>query len=372
MTANYALSNAAEQLTPSMVFYTELIRKNIAAVIALAGSPSRLRPHVKTHKTIEIVQMLLAAGVTAHKCATIAEAELLAMAGATDVLIAYPLVGPNIARLFALKVKYPQVRFSSLVDHPVHLELLSKGAIAAKATAEFVLDVDVGQHRTGVGLDAAGEIYRHAAKQPGLQPAGLQAYDGHNHQENRADRDAAVAVWLKPVLALRTNLEAAGLAVPRIVVGGTPTFPVLAANPDVSGLECSPGTFVLYDNGYGSKYDDLSSLTPAAVLLTRVISKPTPTRVTFDLGNKSVAADPLLKNRVKLLDAPPYETVGHNEEHLIIETVEADRYQIGDVVYALPGHVCPSVALHKSVLIAEGGRVTGSWVVLARDRVLTV
>jgi D-threonine aldolase len=89
-----------ELLTPSLVFYPDLIRRNIAAVIeAVGGRPSRLRPHVKTHKTAEIVKLQLAAGVTKHKCATIAEAEMLASVGTPDVLIAYPLVGPNCQRL---------------------------------------------------------------------------------------------------------------------------------------------------------------------------------------------------------------------------------------------------------------------------------
>ena len=96
---------------------------------------------------------------------------------------------------------------------------------------------------------------------------------------------------------------------------------------DVPGIECSPGTFVLHDAGYGPKYADLAGITPAAVLVTRVVSRPTPNRVTLDLGNKSVAADPLLEKRVTLLDFPEYTTVGHNEEHLIVETAGAANVQ---------------------------------------------
>jgi D-serine deaminase-like pyridoxal phosphate-dependent protein len=129
---------------------------------------------------------------------------------------------------------------------------------------------------------------------------------------------------------------------------------------------------VLHDAGYGPKYADLAGITPAAVLVTRVISRPTPDRVTLDLGNKAVAADPVLEKRVTLLDFPEYKTVGHNEEHLIVETAGAGRYTPGDVVYALPGHVCPTVALHKEALVAEGGRIVGRWTVASRDRVLTV
>jgi D-serine deaminase-like pyridoxal phosphate-dependent protein len=368
----YRLADVDTVPSPALVVHPALIRANIAAVVRAAGGPHRLRPHVKTHKTAEIVRMQLEAGVTRHKCATIAEAEMLAAAGAPDVLVAYPLVGPNVGRLAALKKKYPGTHFASLVDHPNHARQLSDGMTAAGLTAEFVLDVDVGMHRTGVALEHAEELYALAAGLPGLVPGGLQVYDGQNTMEPRPDREAAVRRHLGPVLELRAALEKRGFPVGKIVGGGTPTFPVYAAIRDVPGLECSPGTYVLHDHGYGSKYPDLEGVTPAAVFVTRVISRPTPTRVTLDLGNKAVAADPPLERRVRLLDFPEYTPVTHSEEHYAVETAGADRYAPGDVVYALPGHVCPSVALHRELLVAEDNRVVGRWAVAARDRVLTV
>jgi D-serine deaminase-like pyridoxal phosphate-dependent protein len=365
----YALHETAEVLTPSLVVFPDIVKRNIAAVVAMAGSPARLRPHVKTHKTIEIVKLLLAAGVTKHKCATLAEAELLARAGVTDVLVAYPLVGPNPARLMKLKLTDPQVQFTSLIDHPDHITALATAASTFKLRAGFMVDVNVGQNRTGTDLVRASSLYAQAAA-AGLEPAGLQAYDGHNHMDDRREREAAVAAWLERVLAMKATIERAGHAVPRIVVGGTPTFPVLAHHQSIPNLECSPGTFVLHDHGYGSKFNDLAALTPAAVLLTRVVSKPTVTRVTLDLGTKAVATDPPLAKRVKLLGTPPSEIVGQNEEHLILETPHADQFAIGQLITAIPGHICPTVALHKEMLTVEAGRFTGAWRVLARDREL--
>src|SRR4051812_4950104 len=152
MTPAYALSDPASVFSPSLVFYPELIRKNIARVVEMAGSPDRLRPHVKTHKTREIVQLLLNAGVSKHKCATIAEAEMLAAVGAPDVLIAYPLVGPNVGRLAHLIHKFPNTKFSTLIDHPDATRGLAAGLAAAKLTVGAVLDLDVGQHRTGIPI----------------------------------------------------------------------------------------------------------------------------------------------------------------------------------------------------------------------------
>jgi D-serine deaminase-like pyridoxal phosphate-dependent protein len=373
MNPAYTLSDPASVFSPSLVFFPDLIRKNIARVIEMAGSPDRLRPHVKTHKTREIAKLLLDAGVTKHKCATIAEAEMLAAVGAPDVLIAYPLVGPNVGRLAHLIRKFPGTKFSTLIDHPDATRSLAAGLAAAGLKVGAILDLDVGQHRTGIPVgDDALALYELAANLPGLTPNGFQLYDGHNNQSDRAEREKAVREFIAPVLALRAKAEAKGIPVPRLVCGGTPSFPVYAGMREVLGIECSPGTFVLHDAGYGPKYADLAGITPAAVLVTRVVSRPTANRVTLDLGNKAVAADPLLEKRVTLLDFPEYKTVGHNEEHLIVETEGAAKYKPGDVVYALPGHICPTVALHKEVLVAEGGKIVGRWTVASRDRVLSV
>jgi D-serine deaminase-like pyridoxal phosphate-dependent protein len=369
----HRLTDPSDLLTPALLFLPGVIQANIARVVELAGGPARLRPHVKTHKTAEVVKLQLAAGVTKHKCATVAEAEVLAAAGAPDVLLAYPVVGPTGKRLAALARQFPDTQFSALVDSDAGLDGLAAAAELAGRPLGFLVDLNVGQDRTGIRPgEAAMQLYRRAAML-GLTPEGLHAYDGHHRHPDPAERSAAVRAGFARVVEMREALERwYGMAVPRIVAGGTPTFPVYAAMRDVPGLECSPGTYVLHDHGYGTGVPDLTGLRPAAVLATRVVSKPTPTRVTFDLGTKAVASDPPLARRVHLLDAPPHELVAHNEEHLVIETPEPDRYAIGDVVYAVPGHVCPSVALHRTAVLVESGKVAGEWTVTARDRVLTV
>jgi D-threonine aldolase len=368
----YPLANVAEIASPVLVFHPALIARNIRATIAAAGGADRLRPHVKTHKTAEIVRMQLLAGVTKHKCATIAEAEMLAAADAPDVLISYPMIGPNVFRLSKLIAKYPGTAFSSIVDHPIQLVQLSKALADANQTIDVLIDLNVGMNRTGIAPGPeADDLYAKIATSPGVRPGGIHAYDGHNNAESLAEREALARTTLATVLAMRERHERAGRPVPRIVSGGTPGFPGYAQVRDVPGLECSPGTYVLHDLGYGSKYPDLG-VVPAAVLVTRVVSRPTPNRVTLDLGNKSVAADPPLAKRVYLLDFPDYTIVMHSEEHLVVETDGADRYLPGDVVYAIPSHVCPTVALHREALVAEGNRVVGRWTIAARDRFLSI
>ncbi len=372
MNSAYTVKDTGALLSPSLFFFKDIIRRNIAAAIAMAGSPERLRPHAKTHKTREIARMEQEAGITKHKCATIAEAEMLAQCGVRDVLLAYNPVGPNCQRMARLAAKYPDCRFSVTADHPRAVAQFSAALSEASQTIDVLLDLNVGQNRTGIapGPEAIA-LYEMLAKSAGLRPGGLQVYDGHNHQDDAGERKQAVIQLLEPVFALRRELEKKGLQVPRVVCGGSPTFPVFA-KMDFPGLECSPGTFVLYDKGYGSRYADLAGFTPAALLLTRVISRPTANRVTFDLGYKAVASDPPAGKRLVLLGIDDYQAVLQNEEHLVIETPHADRFKPGDEAWAIPIHVCPTVALHQRAYVVENGAVTGTWEIAARDRVLTI
>jgi D-serine deaminase-like pyridoxal phosphate-dependent protein len=370
--AAYAIRDTSSVYSPGLLFYRDLIRRNIAHAVEIAGNPSRLRPHVKTHKTREIVRLQMDAGIGKHKCATLAEAEMLADCGVPDVLLAYNLVGPNCTRIAALVRAYPDCRFSVLADNPDLLQPLSEHMAAAGQEIDVLVDIDVGQHRTGItpGEEAVA-VYEAIDRVPGLRPGGIHVYDGHNHQESPVEREAAVRKQIEPVLVLRSKLERKGLPVPRLVAGGTPTFPVYA-RMDIPGLECAPGTCFLNDHGYGTRFPDLAGFTPAALLLTRVVSRPTATRVTLDLGYKAVASDPPAGKRLMLLNLPPYEPVLQNEEHLVIEFPAAVNYRPGDEVFAIPTHICPTCAMHREAYVVENGQVVGRWQIVARDRVLRI
>lgn len=372
MDACYRLQDPSKVYSPALLFYKELIVKNIAKAVEMAGGPARLRPHAKTHKTREIIELELQAGITKHKCATIAEAEMLASTGVRDVFLAYNMVGPNCLRAAELARKFPQARFAVTADDAQALADLSQALESAGSTMDVLLDLDVGQHRTGMMPGTQAEkLYEQISSLPALSPGGFHVYDGHQHQEDPAERKAAVLRALEPVLAMRASLEGRGIPVPRLICGGTPTFPIYAGL-DFPGLELAPGTFVLHDNNYGTRFSDLGGFVPAALLLTRVVSRPTATRVTMDLGYKALASDPPAGKRCRLLDVPDYETVLQNEEHLVIETPAAANFRPGDVVYAIPAHVCPTVHVHQEALVVEKGQVTQKWEIVARDRRLTI
>lgn len=358
-------------ITPALVVFEELVEDNLAKMIAIAGDPSRLRPHCKTHKTREVTRMQLERGIAKQKAATFAEAEMLARTGVTDILLAYNLVGANIARAAKFVQEFPEVTFSVLADHPGPVDALGKALSGAGHSLEVLLDLDVGQHRTGVPVGGrAAEVYQQIAGTPGLEPGGLHVYDGHQHQLTRDERRAAIQPEWEKVLAFRDDLTKRDLPVPRIVAGGTGSFPIYAEKDDPA-IELSPGTCVFWDAGYGKKFPDLD-FTPAALLLTRVISRPTENRVTCDLGYKAVASDPPMGQRLTLPDLPDAEQVLQNEEHLVLETPRAGEFQPGDELWAIPTHICPTTALHKQLFIVREGRLAGHWDVAARDRWLTV
>jgi D-serine deaminase-like pyridoxal phosphate-dependent protein len=364
----YALRHPETVPSPALLFYPELIRKNIERALEIAGAPERLRPHVKTHKTREIVGLEVERGIGKHKCATLAEAAMLAECGAPDVLIAYPLVGPNIARLSQLVEKYPSTHFAVIADHAAPVRALANALAARRRTVDVLLDINVGQDRTGIALGPdARALYEMIATLPGLVPGGLHVYDGHNRQEDALARRQAVESLIGPVRAFRADLEHRGFPVPRLVLGGTPTF-AIHAQLDDPGIECSPGTMVLHDVGYGERFPDIAGFTPAAVVFTRVVSRPTAHRITFDVGTKAIAADPPAGGRCRLVDLPQAREVAHNEEHLVVELADAARFQPGDHTFALPMHICPTVALYPRALIIENGRIAGEWAVAARNR----
>jgi D-serine deaminase-like pyridoxal phosphate-dependent protein len=370
MSAEYHLRDPERIPSPALLFYREYIDRNIQRMLAVAGHAERLRPHAKTHKCPQITRMELAYGITKHKCATLAEAEMLARCGVPDVLIAYPMVGPNQSRLGKLMAAYPQTKFAVLADHPGVLASLGATLQQHSVTAEVLLDVNVGQDRTGVAPEHGISLYGTLVQTPGLRPGGLHIYDGHNYAADKVIREQTVKKVLAQVLPFREAILQQGWPLPRLVFGGTPPF-LLYAGVDLPELECSPGTCVLHDANYVRDYPEQGFL-PAALVLTRVVSRPTPNRVTFDLGTKAVCADPPAGKRCVVLGLENATAVTHNEEHLVLETPEAEKWQPGDVAYAIPAHVCPTVALHRWAHVVENGKVVDKWEIAARDREVTI
>lgn len=367
------LRNIEAVETPSLVFFADRIRANTENTLAIAGSPDRLWPHIKTHKTLELVRDLIQRGVSRFKCATIAEAELLATAGARYVLVAYPLVGPNVERFGVLAATYRDTRFCALVETHQAVDALASMLERRAVTASVFIDLDMGMGRTGIQPDdRAVKLCGRVLEHPVLEFLGLHAYDGHNHQKVLAERKTACAACVDTVRGLKTRLEASGASVRHMIFGGTPTFPCYAEYPDA---DLSPGTSFLFDWGYASSYPDLP-FEPAAFVVGRVIHTEPGESFTLDIGSKAIAADPA-GPRGMIVELPDAVPGAQSEEHWVFswteETGSGNGPVPGDVFLVVPTHVCPTVNLHEQALIVDGnGQPTGTWQIVARSRKLTV
>lgn len=359
----YEISNADQIDSPALLLYPERIKENIDLAIRIIGHPERLRPHVKTNKITEVCRMMLDAGITRFKCATIAEAEMLAMSGAADVLLAYQPVGPKIERLMNLTIAYPGTQFSCLVDNEQTLEEISRIAEEQKITQSVYIDLNVGMNRTGILPEKAVRLAEKMEKSSNIHLSGLHAYDGHIHdsdldirrqQANESYRLARIVLdWIQPLFP--DSLE--------LVVGGTPSFTAHAERLDCT---CSPGTFVFWDWGYCHMLSE-QPFQYAALVLTRVVSITDGKHICIDLGYKAVAAESPLP-RVHFLNALDAIPVAHSEEHLVLEVPDSSVYSPGTILYGVPVHICPTVALHDKACVVERNHYSKNWEVIARKR----
>jgi D-serine deaminase-like pyridoxal phosphate-dependent protein len=364
----YELLNTESIITPALLINQERIYENIRTMISMTGGTARLRPHVKTHKTAEIIKMQLDLGIHKFKCATLAEAELLAMCGAKDILLAMQAVGANMERFFELMASYPNSGFSTLVDHPTVLKNYIKKAISHNKKVGLWIDINNGMDRTGIVPNSeAVALYQTMMADPWIIAKGIHVYDGHFRNQDPAVRKKECDAAFETVLKLKNRLVEAGVSVPTIVAGGSPTFPFHAQR---EGVEASPGTTLLWDAGYGGLFPEMKFLT-AAVLMTRIISKPKKNRLCLDLGHKSIAPE-MAFPRVQFLNLENSLQIGQSEEHLVLECENTKAYEIGDILYAIPMHICPTVAKYDELMVVKDKKIVASWKVAARNQKITI
>ncbi|TAH19384.1 MAG: D-TA family PLP-dependent enzyme [Cytophagales bacterium] len=363
----FEIRNEQDLDTPSLLIFKERVQHNIENMLRITTA-DRLMPHVKTYKMIEIVQMQLAMGITKFKAATIAEAEMVAMAGGKFVLIAHQLVRGKAERLALLQAKYPTVHFASLVDcveMAAHLNLIFA---KHKLIAHVFIDVNNAMNRSGHEVnDSLIDFYTLLANRdrfPSLVCNGLHAYDGNFRQTDFLERKKAIDEAFLPVQKVIEKIAQLGFPKPMIICGGTPAFTTHALRNEVY---CSPGTCLVSDWGYGESLPE-QNFEWAGILLTSVISKPKKGYITLDLGHKAVAAENPIEKRVKFLNLENYRFVSQSEEHLVLEVADWEDIKIGQLLYGVPYHICPTINLYQEVYIVENQEVIGTWQVIARNR----
>lgn len=365
----YDINEISKLDSPALVIFPDRVRKNIQTAVHMVGDITRLRPHVKTNKSAEATRLMLDAGITKFKCATIAEAEMLGSTGAPDVVMAYQPLGPKLQRFIELIKKIPNTRYACLTDNISAAKEQAETFLKNELEVPVYVDLNLGMNRTGIAPnDDAIELCKFCSTAKGIRFAGLHAYDGHLRNTDIHARTKECDQAFASVETLKACVMKQGISVSNIIAGGSPTFPIHAKRKNV---ECSPGTFIYWDKGYLDQCPE-QDFVAAAVLVTRIISLPSPSKICADLGHKSVAAENEISRRVFFLNAPALVPVSQSEEHLVCEAGNGHDYKTGDVLFGIPYHICPTVALYERAFTVEGGKITGEWRNIARDRKITI
>lgn len=372
MQFNYNFNGEANIYSPQLIYYEDIIDQNINYTLSLVDSPNQLWPHIKTHKTKEIVLKLIKKGITKFKCATFSECEIVAQCGAKEVLLAYPLVGPNFSRFCKLINLYNKTEFYALFDDLEQAETFNKlvNTLDSQKIVNTFIDVNVGLDRTGVPLNRLEEFVLQFCKFNNLKIVGLHCYDGQNSDSDIKIRQYRIDKLANKIFETKSKIERLINDKLVIIAGGTPEF----ACWKKYDVFCSPGTCFVQDAGYEKLFPDLSYY-PAACILSRVISHPTNNTFTLDCGYKAIAADPHCRRGILVgLNEKVIEQF-QNEEHWVFKMKSGFEDQlpaVGSVVFIIPTHICPTSHLYPYVCVVKNNNFIGEWEIAARNRKINV
>lgn len=339
--------------TPSLLIYPEMLEANITAALRMMhGDANRWRPHLKTAKLAYTMRRLVARGIKLAKCATTLELVVAIESGMQDVLVAFPLMGRNAARVREIAAAHPEQRISTLVESADQID-----EWRASAVGVFV-DLNSGLDRTGMAEDNFEQVREliDQIQKAGLRFCGLHHYDG---QIKNADPSAAAVAHegYSRLVGLIAHLKRWGIEVHEVITSGTPAMPHALNFAPFGAAEfvhrVSPGTIVYNDRSSLKELPDYGFL-PAALVLSTVVSHPRANRVTCDAGHKAVSADAGVPT-CDVLGRPGLIGLKPSEEHLPLGVRSGETPSRGDLLYLLPAHVCPTVNnFDKAVLVCNG------------------
>jgi D-serine deaminase-like pyridoxal phosphate-dependent protein len=351
--------------TPLVVVDLDRTDQRIAAMAAFMRDRGiALRPHAKTHKSVEIARRQIAAGASGLTVATIGEAEVFADAGLTDLFIAYPVVvrGPAVERLRSLAERS---HLSVGADSVPGLNALAGAFAGHQASVRVLIEIDSGGSRSGLRPGDAGLLARHASDL-GLEVAGAFTHEGHGYRGGPARRaagdDAARGLEIAAAAMRDVGFEPAVLS-----AGSTPTA---AASAHGVVTEERPGTYV-YGDRLQAAIADENAEDAALMVAATVVSAGSGGGFVIDAGAKILAQDvsSLISGHGAVVGSPEAVISRLNDHHGVVDLPKgATPPPIGSVVWIVPNHVCPVVNLVDSFVVAEAGRMVDRWPVDARGR----
>lgn len=362
----YRLANLDDVLTPALLLYPDAIAANIERTVHLLdGDPARWRVHVKTAKLAYTFRMYLDHGLRFFKCATTLELLMACREGAHDVLLAYPVMGANAQRAREIAAQFPRTKISVLIENEAQLAPWRGSNIG------IFVDLNSGMNRTGIEPAHADRILQiaRAVKAAGLEYRGLHFYDGHLGSAAEPERTTIAHAGYDALLKIIAQLEQNALPVAEVITSGTPAFPCSLSYAGFRNGKfvhrASPGTVVYNDAVSLAQLPELR-YQPAALVLARVVSNPRRGIITCDAGHKSVSADAGVPTCV-VVGHPELTPLAPSEEHLPIAVREgAAAPQVGDTLFLLPRHVCPTVNNFDHALLIHDGQILAQEDVSAR------
>jgi D-serine deaminase-like pyridoxal phosphate-dependent protein len=342
--------------TPYLLVDADVLEANVAAMAGFTATRGLdLRPHAKTHKCPQIADLQLRAGAVGLTVATVAEAEVFAAHGATDLFVAYPLwVDP--AKAVRLRALADRAALTLGVDSAEGARALA----AQLGSARVLVEVDSGHHRSGADPATVVDI-ADAAAHAGLDVAGVFTFPGHSYAPGVAEDVAA-----QEAQALGTAVAAlAADGAPATVVSGGSTPSVAAADAGIL-TEVRPGVYVFGD----AQQWELGTTTPDRIALSCVgtVVSHAGGHVVLDAGSKALGADrsTWATGNGRLLDHPDARVVQLSEHHAVVSWGEAPLPSLGSRVRVVPNHVCNAVNLADELVVVRGGDVVDVWPVAAR------
>ena len=351
----YRLRDEDRVQTPALLVYPAFVDANIDATLrVMGGDANRWRPHLKTVKMPWVIRRLIERGVHQFKCATTLELLTACESGARNVLVAYPMVGANARRVIEIARQFSGVIVSVLVENTEQARRWAGTPIGV------FIDVNPGMDRTGISESAREEIVA-IAQSLGDQFRGIHYYDGHVTGADHDEREKKAHLGYDQLVKIIYALHNACVFVSEVITSGTPAFPSAMT---YSGFRdkpfvhrASPGTVLFNDaSSLGVLPPELGYRAAAAIMAT-VVSQPTAHRVTCDAGHKSVSADAGVPTCV-VIGRSDLQPLKPSEEHLPIDVLEGSPIPaIGEALYLLPRHICPSVNHFDEALLVRGGQV---------------
>jgi D-serine deaminase-like pyridoxal phosphate-dependent protein len=361
--------------TPALILDIGAAERNIRRMAdRFAAGPVKLRPHVKTHKTPILAHRQLEAGAIGVTCAKLGEAEVMVNAGIREILISTEVVGPSkVARLVALSRR---ARLLTVVDDAGAAAALSEAAARAGLRIPALIDLDVGQHRTGVlPGEPALALAQAIAGMPGLEIVGVQGYEGHlQHIPDAGKRRDGSRTAMQALTETAALLRKEGFAIEIVTTGGTGTHAFAGEFPGVTELQ--PGSYVVMDTHYrtveGLEFEQ------ALWIRTTVISKTRPEVAVVDAGMKTASIDSGMPEVRGITSASlgGAEAVsgarflfGGDEHGLVIWDEPRGDVRIGDAIELVPSHCDTTVNLHDVYWVVRDGRLEDVWPIAARGQI---